>query len=70
VQVNPKAKPTKPTGAPDIDTPAARYCLELIEQGLIHPGSGSKEIRSGHYEISEQGRARATEKSKPHGDHF
>jgi hypothetical protein len=38
-----------------VDAPAAKYCLELIDRGLIHLDSGSLERKPGNYTISEDG---------------
>jgi hypothetical protein len=56
VRLNPKAKPIKPTGSQDVDAPAARYCVELIEQKQIQLDSGSTEPKAGRYELTTEGR--------------
>jgi hypothetical protein len=49
------ARKAKRTGVEAVDTPAAKYCLELIDRGLIHLDSASLELKPGNYTISEDG---------------
>jgi len=53
------ARNAKRTGVAAVDAPAAKYCLELIERGLIHLGSGSREAKAGTYTVSDEGEGRA-----------
>src|SRR5450631_85186 len=51
------------TGVEDVDAPAAKFCLELINRGLIRRDSGSLERKSGTYMISEESKMLAHENS-------
>jgi hypothetical protein len=51
----------KKTGVDAVDAPAAKYCMELIERGLIHLDNGSGEVKAGTYTVSEDGEEWAKE---------
>jgi hypothetical protein len=55
VRTNLKATPIKPTGAQDVDVPAAIYCLELLGQGLICLDSGANDRKPGRHELTKKG---------------